>query len=60
MEYPVYRVVSVDALGGYRLRLGFDDSSVQVIDFEPILKGEFYGPLRDPEVFAAPGQDALR
>lgn len=53
MEHPIYRVVSVEALGGYRLRVSFDDGSAQVIDFEPILEGKLYGPLRDHEFFAA-------
>ena len=42
----------MDALGGYLLRVGFDDGSSQVIDFEPILVGELYGPIRDPRLFA--------
>lgn len=53
MKHPICRVVSVDALGGYCLRVGFDDGSVQLIDLEPILEGELYGSLRDPELFAA-------
>jgi hypothetical protein len=53
MEHPIYRVISVEALGDYRLRVGFDDGSTQVIDLEPILEGELYGPLRDPELFTA-------
>jgi len=53
MEHPICRVVSVEALGGYRLRVGFDDGSTQAINFEPVLEGELYGPLRDPELFAA-------
>jgi uncharacterized protein DUF2442 len=58
MEHPIYRVTSVEALGGYRLRVGFDDGSIQVIDFEPVLEGELYGPLRSPEFFAAVEVDA--
>jgi len=53
MEHPIYRVTSVEALGDYRLRVGFDDGSAQVIDLDPILEGELYGPLRVPELFAA-------
>ena len=53
MEHPIYRVISVDALGGYRLRVGFDDGSTQVINFEPILEGEIFGALRAPELFGA-------
>lgn len=53
MEHPIYRIISTEPLGEYRLRLGFDDGSAQEIDFEPILHGELYGLLRDPKIFAA-------
>ena len=53
MEHPIYRVTSVGLLGGYRLRVGFDDGTTQRIDFEPVLEGELYGRLRDPVLFAA-------
>lgn len=38
-------------MSDYTLRVRFDDGSEQTIDFRPILAGEMYGPLRDPEVF---------
>lgn len=53
MEHPIYRVTSVQLLGGYRLRVSFDDQSTREIDLEPVLEGEIYGPLCDPERFAA-------
>lgn len=40
-------------VGDYRLRIQFDDGLERLVDFEPILWGELYGPLRDPEVFRA-------
>jgi len=52
MEHPIYRVTSVEPLGGYRLRVGFDDQSAREIDLREVLEGEIYGPLRDPETFA--------
>ena len=33
------------------LRVTFDDTTTQVIDFSPILAGELYGPLRDVALF---------
>jgi hypothetical protein len=33
------------------LRIRFDDGVERLIDLEPILWGELYGPLRDPELF---------
>jgi len=52
MAHPIHRIISVDVTGTYRLRIGFDDGSSREIDFEPLLEGELYGPLRDPELFA--------
>jgi Protein of unknown function (DUF2442) len=52
MEHPIYRVTSVDHLGGYRLRVSFDDGVTRDLDLEPVLEGELYQPLRDPAVFA--------
>jgi hypothetical protein len=53
MHHPIYRVTSVELLGGYCLRVGFDDGSVQEIDLEPVLAGEVYSPLRDHALFAS-------
>ena len=52
MSHPIYRVTSVEQIARYRLRLHFDDGLARTIDFEPVLEGELYGPLRDLEVFA--------
>lgn len=52
MRHPLYRVESVEQVGPYTLRVGFDDSSTRTINFEPILEGKIYSPLRDPAVFA--------
>lgn len=52
MEHPIYRVTAVKPLGGFRLRLSFDDRSTREIDLGPVLEGEIYGPLRDPAIFA--------
>ena len=52
MNHPIYRIASVECIAPYSLRLRFDDGLVRTIDFEPLLEGELYGPLRDPAVFA--------
>ena len=49
----ICRVVSFCQEGEYRLRVGFDDGSEQRIDFEPILRGEIFGELRDLRKFSA-------
>ena len=51
MEHGIYRVRDFEQVGTYTLRVVFDDGTSQVIDFEPILRGELLGPLRDPELF---------
>ena len=53
MNHPIFRVTNKELLGGYRIRVSFDDGTMQVIDLEPVLEGEIYGPLRDPEVFSS-------
>ena len=53
MEHPIYRVTEVEALGGFRLRVSFDDQSTREINLASVLEGEIYGPLRDPAMFAA-------
>ena len=51
MIHPIYRVVSFAIVAPYTLRVTFDDTTAQVIDFTPILQGELYGPLRDMALF---------
>jgi hypothetical protein len=51
MIHPIYRVVSFAIVAPYTLRVTFDDTTTQVIDFAPILEGELYGPLRDASLF---------
>ena len=52
MNHPIYRITSVERLPPYSLRVRFNDGLTRTIDFEPILEGELYGPLRDSAVFA--------
>ena len=51
MSHPIYRVVDFKIVGPYTLRIQFDDGHVQVIDFQPVLAGELYGPLQDEKLF---------
>lgn len=51
MTHPIYKVVSIETVSEYALRIRFDDGSEQVIDFRPFLAGELLGPLRDLEMF---------
>ncbi len=44
-------MLSFERVGVHTLRVGFDDGSTQTIDFSPVLAGELYGPLQNPELF---------
>ena len=51
MTHPLYHVTKAEPAGEYRLRVRFDDGLERIINFEPVLWGELYGPLRDPQIF---------
>ena len=42
-----YDVVNVEIIGPYTLRLTFTDNHKQTINFEPVLYGPNFEPLRD-------------
>jgi hypothetical protein len=51
MIHLICRVTSFQVVAPYTLRVQFDDSTEQLISFEPVLAGELFGPLRDLDVF---------
>ena len=51
MVHPIYRVRSFEIVRPYTLRVLFDDGAEQEIDFQPVLAGELFGPLRDNAIF---------
>ena len=51
MVHPIYRVQSFEIVAPYTLKIYFDDDTTQTIDFQPILAGELYKPLRDLAIF---------
>ena len=51
MSHEIHRVVAFEKVGPLTLRVSFEDETSQVIDFQPVLKGELYRPLVDPSVF---------
>ena len=53
MAHPLHRVEAFRIEAPYILRVRFEDGSEQVIDFQPVLAGELFGPLRDLAVFEA-------
>jgi hypothetical protein len=51
MSHPIYRVQFFEKLGAHTLRVHFNDGTEQVINFEPMLAGELYGPLKNVSLF---------
>ena len=51
MGHPVCNVESFQIETPYTLLVRFDDGTEQLINFEPMLAGELYRPLRDLSVF---------
>ena len=51
MHHRLYRVTDLRLLENYTIQVQFDDGATQVIDFEPVLHGEMWGPLRDLALF---------
>jgi hypothetical protein len=51
MGHRIYRVTAFEIVADYALRIHFDDGTEQVIDFEPVLYGPVFEPLRNLELF---------
>lgn len=51
MTHPICGVQDFQIVGPYTLRVVFDGAAERIINFEPVLRGELYGPLRDPALF---------
>jgi hypothetical protein len=51
------RVAQLHVVAPHTLRIVFDDATKQAVSFEPILRGELYGPLRDPRLFSQAALD---
>src|SRR5690242_15937214 len=49
--HGIYRVESFEIVSPYTLRVQFDDGTEQTINFEPVLTGDLFGPLRNLNVF---------
>ena len=51
MEHEIYSVTDFQIVAPYTLRVWFDDGTDRTINFEPILRGRLFGPLRDLSIF---------
>jgi Protein of unknown function (DUF2442) len=51
MAHEIHVVTGFEKVAPFTLRVDFEDGTSQVIDFRPLLHGEIFGPLRDPDRF---------
>src|SRR5205814_8766036 len=49
--HPIHSIQSFEITAPYTLRVRFDDDTEQTINFEVVLAGALYRPLRDLSVF---------
>lgn len=49
----MHRVTAFEPAGDYTIRVTFEDGVERSINFEPILHGPIFGPLRDKNLFDA-------
>jgi hypothetical protein len=57
MKHGIYKVISFENGGSYRLKVRFDDGVSRTIDFLPVLAGPLYGALRDQNLFSGVKMD---
>lgn len=50
-SYDLFDVTGFTIVADYTLRVEFNDGSAQTINFEPILYGPMFGPLRKLSLF---------
>ena len=53
MTHPIHRVARFDIVAPYTLAVEFTDGTTQEINFQPVLHGSLFGPLRDLAMFNA-------
>lgn len=51
MTHLMVNVTDLAIVGPYTLRITFDDGTEQTINFESVLYGYYYAPLRDLDFF---------
>ena len=51
MGHPIHKIASFEIPGSHMLTAASDDCTEQSINFKPVLKGELFGSLSDPQVF---------
>jgi uncharacterized protein DUF2442 len=49
--HDIHRVTSFEIVGPHTINVKFEDETEQIINFEPVLGGELFGPLRELALF---------
>lgn len=49
--HDIYYVEAFEIVAPYTLRIVFDDGGIQIIDFEPVLRGKLLEPLQNLTFF---------
>lgn len=57
MDRPFEEAVAVQVVKPYVLDVTFSDGHRRQVDIEPLLWGEVFAPLRDPDLFAQAAVD---
>jgi len=52
MKHNIYKIISFEKIGPYRLKILFDDGVSRTIDFRPVLCGPIFGTLIDTSRFS--------
>ncbi len=50
-DFGIIRVIDVEYLHDYVMKLQFNNGEYRIIDFEPFLHGKFYDELREKQKF---------
>jgi uncharacterized membrane protein YeaQ/YmgE (transglycosylase-associated protein family) len=58
--HKIYEVVDFRLVGPYSLEVEFNDGTTQKIDFDGVLEGQMYGPLKDATMFQKVRLDRAR
>lgn len=51
MNHLIYKIISLKITAPYTLELKFNDGAIKEINFERILSGEMFSPLKDQKLF---------
>jgi hypothetical protein len=51
MAHEIHSVTGFEKVAPFTLRVRFEDGTMQVIDFRPVLAGEVFGLLADARLF---------